>query len=157
MSELAELLAEGFGQEPCRPTRASWARGSSVSLTGRSTPVARWWWRPSPRPPADGQGAGESSGRRNVALFSTHYLTTRATHLADWAELAELGRLASRERGVAKRLEALGFNVDKKSEGIYVLRAQGRPAAAVLSYPSGHDLDRAASPREGPLAGESHT
>ena len=91
------------------------------------------------------RGAGGLAGLRNVGLFSAHYLRARAPRLPGWHELAEAGRAASRGRSLTARLDALGFEHEKKDEGIYVLRAAGRPAAAVLSYPPGRDLDRASA------------
>lgn len=99
------------------------------------------------------RGAGGLTGLRNVELFSTHYLRARTPRHPEWGDLAQLGRAASRERSVAKRIEALELEPERKAEGIFVLRAKGRPAAAVLAYPSGHDLDRAAAGGELPIAG----
>jgi hypothetical protein len=98
------------------------------------------------------RGAGGLAGLRNVGLFSAHYLRARAPQLPGWDELAETGRTAARGRTVPQRLDALGFEYERRDEGIYVLRAQGRPAAAVLAYPAGRDLDRAASGGELPIA-----
>lgn len=98
------------------------------------------------------RGAGGLSGLRNVGLFSAHYLRARAPQLPGWDELAETGRAAARGRTVAQRLDGLGFEHERTGEGIYVLRAEGRPAAAVLAYPAGRDLDRAASGGELPVA-----
>ena len=102
---------------------------------------------------ARARGAGGLAGLRNVGLFSAHYLRARAPHLPGWDELAERGRAASRARNLTARLDALGFEHEKKDEGIYVLRAGGRPAAAVLSYPPGRDLDRASAGGDLPVAG----
>ncbi len=99
------------------------------------------------------RGAGGLAGLRNVGLFSAHYLRARAPRLPGWNELAEAGRAASRARSLPARLDALGFEHEKKDEGIYVLRAGGRPAAAVLSYPPGRDLDRASAGGDLPVAG----
>jgi hypothetical protein len=99
------------------------------------------------------RGAVGLSGLRNVGLFSAHYLRARAPQLPGWDGLAEAGRAASQGRTLQARLGALGFEHEKKDEGIYVLRAAGRPAAAVLSYPSGHDLDRASAGGDLPVAG----
>lgn len=99
------------------------------------------------------RGAAGLTGLRNVGLFSAHYLKARAPQLPGWDELAETGRAATRGRSLPARLEALGFEAEKKDEGIYVLRASGRPAAAVLAYPAGRDLDRASAGGELPVAG----
>jgi hypothetical protein len=99
------------------------------------------------------RGAGGLSGLRNVGLFSTHFLRARAPRLSEWSELEEIGRAAVRAKRVPERLEALGFEPESKAEGVYLLRVGGRSAAAVLAYPSGHDLDRAAAGGELPIAG----
>lgn len=97
--------------------------------------------------------AGELTGLRNVGLFSSHYLRARAPRLEGWDELEAAGRLAAREATPVKRLERLGFDVARTSEGVYLLRAENRPAAAVLAWPQGRDLDRAAPGGELPVAG----
>ncbi len=97
--------------------------------------------------------AGELTGLRNVGLFSSHYLRARAPRLEGWRDLETLGRVAAREPTPVKRLERLGFEVSRTREGIYLLRAEGRPAAAVLAWPDGRDLDRAAPGGELPVAG----
>jgi hypothetical protein len=102
---------------------------------------------------ARARDAGELTGLRNVGLFSSHYLRTRAPRLPGWDNLDALGRVAAREATPVKRLEALGFDVSRSGEGIYLLRSEGRPAAAVLSWPEGRDLDRAAAGGELPVAG----
>ncbi|CAN5847579.1 hypothetical protein BH20GEM1_BH20GEM1_10220 [soil metagenome] len=99
------------------------------------------------------RGAGGLAGLRNVGLFSGHYLRARAPKLSGWEELAGAGRAAARGTSLPARLEALGFEHEKRDEGIYVLRAAGRPAAAVLSYPPGRDLDRASAGGDLPVAG----
>lgn len=99
------------------------------------------------------RGAGGLVGLRNVSLFSTHYLRARAPRLPGWEELAEHGRAAARARSLVARLEALGFEHEQHGEGIFWLRAAGRPAAAVLAFPSGQDLDRASAGGELPIAG----
>jgi hypothetical protein len=105
-----------------------------------------------PRVWEQARGAGGLSGLRNVGLFSTHYLRSRAPRLGDWNELEETGRSAARARTLFARLDALGFTHEQRAEGIYVLRVEGRPAAAVLAYPAGQDLDRAAAGGELPVA-----
>ena len=97
--------------------------------------------------------AGELTGLRNVGLFSSHYLRSRASRLKGWQDLEPLGRAAARESTPVARLERLGFEVSRTSEGIYLLRTEGRPAAAVLAWPEGRDLDRAAPGGELPVAG----
>lgn len=99
------------------------------------------------------RGAAGLAGLRNVGLFSGHYLRARAPSLSGWDELARAGRAAARGRSLSARLDALGFDHERRDEGIYVLRAAGRPAAAVLSYPPGRDLDRASSGGDLPVAG----
>jgi hypothetical protein len=99
------------------------------------------------------RGASGLAGLRNVGLFSAHYLRARAPQLPGWDELAGTGRAASGGKNLPARLEALGFEHERKDEGIYVLRAGGRPAAAVLSYPAGRDLDRASAGGDLPVAG----
>jgi hypothetical protein len=99
------------------------------------------------------RGAAGLAGLRNVSLFSAHYLRARAPQLPDWDELAAIGRAALSAKDLSVRLDALDFESEKKGEGIYVLRSDGRPAAAVLSYPAGRDLDRAASGGDLPVAG----
>ena len=99
------------------------------------------------------RGAAGLTGLRNVGLFSAHYLRARAPQLPGWDELGEQGRTATGRATLATRLEALGFEPEKREEGIYLLRAGGRPAAAVLSYPPGRDLDRASTGGELPVAG----
>jgi len=105
-----------------------------------------------PRVWEQARGAGGLSGLRNVGLFSTHYLRDRAPRLPGWADLENTGRAAARDRTLVGRIDALGFEHEQRAEGIYVLRAKGRPAAAVLSYPAGQDLDRAAGGGELPVA-----
>lgn len=99
------------------------------------------------------QGGGGLTGLRNQGLFSTHYLKARVPRFAEWDELAATGRAATRARSVTARLDALGYAAEQRAEGIYLLRAEGRPAAAVLSYPRGRDLDVAGSGGELPVAG----
>jgi hypothetical protein len=102
---------------------------------------------------ARARDAGELTGLRNVGLFSSHYLRARAPRLPGWDDLDALGRVAAREATPVKRLESLGFDVSRSGEGIYLLRTEGRPAAAVLAWPEGRDLDRAAPGGELPVAG----
>jgi hypothetical protein len=102
---------------------------------------------------ARARDAGELTGLRNVGLFSSHYLRARAPRLEGWHDLEALGRVAARESTPVKRLERLGFDVSRVGEGIYLLRTEGRPAAAVLAWPDGRDLDRAAPGGELPVAG----
>ena len=99
------------------------------------------------------RGAGGLVGLRNVGLFSAHYLRARAPHLPEWDQLAERGRAATLGADLPMRLQSLGFDSERKDEGIYVLRVGGRPAAAVLSYPPDRDLDRASAGGELPVAG----
>jgi hypothetical protein len=98
------------------------------------------------------QGAGGLAGVRNQGLFSAHFLRARVPRFAEWPELAEQGRAAARRRGTSARLEALGFAAEEQAAGIFLLRAEGRPAAAVISYPQGQDLDRAREGGELPVA-----
>jgi len=105
-----------------------------------------------PRVWEQARGAGGLSGLRNVGLFSTHFLRDRAPRSPGWADFEQAGRTAVRGRTLLARLDGLGFEHEQRTEGIYVLRAQGRPAAAVLSYPAGQDLDRAAGGGELPVA-----
>lgn len=98
------------------------------------------------------RGAGGLAGLRNVGLFSGHYLRARAPQLPEWDELAQTGRAAVRGRTLPERLSALGFRPQRAGEGIYLLKVAGRSAAAVLSYPAGRDLDRAAAGGELPVA-----
>lgn len=105
-----------------------------------------------PRAWEQARGAGGLSGLRNVGLFSTHYLRSRAPRLAQWNALEQTGRTAARARTLVTRLEALGFSHEQRAEGIYLLRVEARPAAAVLAYPAGQDLDRAAAGGELPVA-----
>ncbi|MEX2645328.1 MAG: hypothetical protein WD249_03605 [Gaiellaceae bacterium] len=105
-----------------------------------------------PRVWEQARGAGGLSGLRNVGLFSTHYLRARAPRLADWSELEQTGRTAARAGTLLARIDALGFVHEQRAEGIYLLRVDARPAAAVLAYPAGQDLDRAAAGGELPVA-----
>jgi hypothetical protein len=105
-----------------------------------------------PRVWEQARGAGGLSGLRNVGLFSTHYLRARAPRLAEWSELEQTGRTAARARTLLARIDALGFVHEQRAEGIYLLRVEARPAAAVLAYPAGQDLDRAAAGGELPVA-----
>lgn len=70
----------------------------------------------------------------------------------EWRELERVGKEAAARRTVLDRLSALGFEYEQRGEGIYVLRAENRPAAAVLSYPASRDLDRASAGGELPVA-----
>lgn len=99
------------------------------------------------------RGAAGLGGVRNVGLFSTHYLASRAPRLPGWDQLAVSGREAVRRRTLADRISALGFSADERAEGVYVLSTVHGPAAAVLAYPAGRDLDRAAPGGELPVAG----
>ncbi|MGI8679431.1 MAG: Eco57I restriction-modification methylase domain-containing protein, partial [Jatrophihabitans sp.] len=99
------------------------------------------------------RGAGGMAGLRNVGLFSTHYLRSRTPRLPEWAALEEQGGAARGMRGLDSRLKALGFESEERGAGVFVLRAAGRPAAAVLSYPPNQDFDRAAAGGELPVAG----
>jgi len=98
------------------------------------------------------RGAAGLTGLRKVGLFSTHYLSARVPRLAEWRELERVGKEAAARRTVLDRLSALGFEYEQRGEGIYVLRAENRPAAAVLSYPASRDLDRASAGGELPVA-----
>jgi hypothetical protein len=98
------------------------------------------------------RGAGGMTGLRNVGLFSTHYLRARTPRLAEWAQLAEQGGAARGARSLDARLKALGFDSEERGAGVYLLRTENRPAAAVLSYPPNQDFDRAASGGELPIA-----
>jgi len=99
------------------------------------------------------RGAGGLTGLRNVGLFSTHYLRSRVPRLAEWAQLGEQGGAARGARSLDARLRELGFEFDERGAGVYLLRAAGRPAAAVLSYPPNQDFDRASAGGELPVAG----
>src|SRR5262249_20574028 len=98
------------------------------------------------------RGAGGMTGLRNVGLFSTHYLRSRTPRLPQWSDLAEQGGAARGARSLDARLKALGFESEERGTGIYLLRAENRPAAAVLAYPPNQDFDRAASGGELPIA-----
>jgi hypothetical protein len=98
------------------------------------------------------RGAGGMTGLRNVGLFSTHYLRSRAPQLSDWERLAEQGGAARGARSLEARLKTLGFDSEERGAGVYLLRAENRPAAAVLSYPPNQDFDRAAAGGELPVA-----
>ena len=97
-------------------------------------------------------GASGLAGIRNRGLLSTHYLEKRVPAFAEWKRLGDVGRTARAAATIPKQLDALGFDAEQHGEGIYVLRAQGRPAAAVLSFPRGRDLDRASAASELPVA-----
>lgn len=98
------------------------------------------------------RGAGGMTGLRNVGLFSTHYLRSRTPRLAEWPQLAEQGGAARGARSLDARVKALGFVSEERGAGVYLLRAENRPAAAVLSYPPNQDFDRAAAGGELPVA-----
>ena len=57
-----------------------------------------------------------------------------------------------RRRSLPDRVEALGFTTQQRAEGVWVLSTAEGPAAAVLSYPTGRDLDRVAPGGELPIA-----
>lgn len=59
---------------------------------------------------------------------------------------------ARQVRGVQDRLKALGFDAEPRGDDIYVLRAGGCPAAAILAFPRGCDLDRTGAGGELPIA-----
>jgi hypothetical protein len=98
------------------------------------------------------RGVGGMTGLRNVGLFSTHYLRSRTPRIFEWPNLVEQGAAARGARSLDARLKALGFEADERGAGVYLLRTENRPAAAVLSYPPNQDFDRAASGGELPVA-----
>jgi hypothetical protein len=97
-------------------------------------------------------GASGLVGLRNHGLFSNHYLQLRVPRYAEWDDLRETGRSARAVSGLTGQLDALGFSVEAKGESVYLLRAGGKPAAAVLAFPRGRDLDRVSSAGELPVA-----
>ena len=97
-------------------------------------------------------GAGGMTGLRNVGLFSTHYLRSRTPRLAEWPQLTQQGGAARGARSLDARVKVLGFESEERGAGVYLLRTENRPAAAVLSYPPSHDFDRAAAGGELPVA-----
>lgn len=98
------------------------------------------------------RGVGAMTGLRNVGLFSTHYLRSRTPRLPEWSKLGEQGGAARGARSLDARLKALGFDSEERGAGLYLLRAENRPAAAVLSYPPNRSFDRAAAGGELPVA-----
>ncbi len=63
------------------------------------------------------RGGGGMTGLRNVGLFSTHYLRSRAPQLPEWPQLAEQGGAARGARSLDARLKALGFDSEERGAG----------------------------------------
>jgi hypothetical protein len=120
------------------------ARAAKLDALGVRQALAEAWRR--------ARGSGRLSGVHNQGLFSVHYLARRLPRYAEWPDVGTLGRAAVDEKGVRARFEALGFAVDERGEGVYLLRSGHRPVAAALVYPPGRDLDRTGEGGQLPVA-----